>query len=88
MRTVVIAFLLGGVAVALALLAAGFALGVAADAAGWGDFEIGIGAIVLLAFERNAGGSSTTFGTGILLAAAAGGVLNALAAAFLARRPG
>lgn len=86
MRTLLIAFLLGSVAVGIVLLVTGFAVGIAAQAGDWGNFRIGVGRVVALEFRRSPDGSSTTFGSGILIAAAVGGALNAAAAAFLSRR--
>lgn len=80
------AFVLGALAAGLLLLVAVLALGVAADAAGWGTFRIGIGPVVLVEFERRAGSVGTTFGNGLLLAAFAGGLLNAGGAALLRHR--
>jgi len=82
----VIALALGAVAVMLVLVVAGLALGVAADNGGWGSFRIGLGPVLLLEFERHATSAETTLGNGLLLAALAGGLLNAAGAAALRRR--
>ena len=86
MRALVIPFLLGVLAGGFVLLVAAIALGVTADAAGWGSFRIGIGPIVLVEFERRAASTAATFGAGLTLAAAACGALNAAGAAILRRR--
>jgi len=82
----VIALALGAVAVMLVLVVAGLALGVAADSGGWGSFRIGLGPLLLLEFERHTRSAETTFGTGLLPAALAGGLLNAAGAAAIRRR--
>jgi hypothetical protein len=87
-RAVVIAFVLGTVAVWVALLVAGFALGIAAQSGGWASFRVGFGLATLLEFTREPAGTSTTFGPGLALAALLGGALNAAAAAWLRRRLG
>ena len=86
MRTYVIALALGSIAVMLVLVVTGLALGVAADSGGWGSFRIGLGPVLLLEFERRATSADTTLGNGLLLAALAGGLLNAAGAAALRRR--
>jgi hypothetical protein len=84
----VIAFVLGTMAAGLVLFVAGLALGVAAGAAGWGSFRIGIGPVVLVEFDRGATFTGTTLGNAVPLAALACGVLNAAGAAALRRRAG
>jgi hypothetical protein len=86
MRTVVIAFVLGVAAVAVAVSVAGFIVGVAAQSGGWHSFDLAIGPVVFLSFERLPEGTSTTFGSGLPLLALVGGTLNALGAALLLRR--
>lgn len=86
MRPVLIAFLLGAVAVGIAVSVAGLALGVVAQSGGWDGFRVAIGPVVFLSFERLPRETSTTFGNGLFLLALAGGALNALGAALLRRR--
>ena len=81
-----IAFVLGAVAVAIAVSIGGLILGIAAQSGHWGSFHVALGPVTLLSFERSSSGTSTTFGNGLILLAAAGGVLNALGAALLRRR--
>ena len=88
MRTFVIALLLGGLAVAIALSVAGLVLGVVAQKGGWSSFRIAVGPVVLFAFERTRNVTSTTLGAGVPLAALGGGLVNALGAGFLRRRTG
>jgi hypothetical protein len=87
-RAVVIAFALGAGAFVIAIVAAGMAVGVLAPTAGWAGFRVGIGPFTVLELTRDSETTSTTFGSGILAAAILGGALNALAAAWLRRRPG
>jgi hypothetical protein len=86
MRPVVIAFVLGAVAVGMAVSIAGFALGVVAQSGGWDSFRVALGPLVFLSFERLPHETSTTFGSGLVLLALAGGALNAVGAALLSRR--
>ncbi len=88
MRPLVIALLLGSLAVAITLFAAGFALGIVAQSDGWPSFRVAAGPLTFFAFERTKDMTSTTFGAGLPMAAVAGGVLNALGAGFLRRRGG
>jgi hypothetical protein len=85
-RVVVIAFVLGVTAVAIAVSVAGFVVGVAAQSGGWHSFHLALGPVVFLSFERLPDSTSTTFGNGLPLVALAGGALNALGAALLLRR--
>jgi hypothetical protein len=87
-RASLIALALGAFGALLVLVVAGLALGVAADAGGWGSFRIGVGPVLLLEFERHAGSAQTTLGNGVLLAAFSCGLLNAAGAAVLQRRSG
>jgi hypothetical protein len=87
-RIVVIAFALGAGAFVIAIVAAGMAVGVLAPSAGWAGFRVGIGPFTVLQLTRDSEATTTTFGSGILAAASLGGALNALAAAWLRRRPG
>jgi hypothetical protein len=86
MRTVVIAFVLGVAAVAIAASAAGFVLAIAAQSGGWHSFRLALGPVLFLSFERLRDSTSTTFGNGLPLVALAGGALNALGAALLRHR--
>jgi len=88
MRAAVIAFALGACAFGIALFAAGLALGVVAQSGGWPSFRIGFGSLTLFEFTRAGGTTSTTFGSGMTVAAILGGALNAGAAACLSRRAG
>lgn len=87
MRTHVISFLIGAAAVFVLLVICSFALGFAAAASDWKNFEIAIGPIRFFAFERE--GATTTswsMGTGDVLVAALAGLVNAGAASLLRRR--
>ena len=88
MRTLVIALLLGGLAVAIALSVAGLVLGIVAQNGDWSSFRVAIGPVVFFAFERSRNVTSTTFGSGVPLAALGGGLVNAVGAGFLRRRTG
>ena len=88
MRPLLIPFVLGALAGGFALLVALLAFGVAADAAGWESFRVGVGPLVLVEFERRAGTTATTLGNGVVAAACVCGLLNAGGAAILRRRPG
>jgi hypothetical protein len=87
-RAAVIAFALGAGALGIALFAAGLALGVVAQSSGWPSFRIGFGSLTAFEFTRGGGTTSTTFGSGIAVAAILAGALNAAAAACLSRRAG
>ncbi len=86
MRPVVIAFVLGAVAVAIAASVAGLVLGIAAQSGHWHDFRVALGPLTFLSFDRLSSGTSTTFGNGLAVVSLAGGALNALGAAVLRRR--
>ena len=86
MRSLVTPFVLGTVAVAVLAYAAALALAIAAAAGDWGALHVALGPVTLVAVERSAGETSTTFGSGLALAGLAGGALNAAAAGFLRRR--
>ena len=88
MRSLVIALVLGAMAAGIVLVVAGLALGVTADAAGWGSFRIAGGPVMLVEFERGTTSTGTTLGNGVPLAALACGVVNAAGAALLRRRAG
>jgi hypothetical protein len=88
MRPVVTAFALGAAAGWIVLLVAGFALGIAAQSGDWASFRVGLGPITLLEYTSGPAGTSTTFGSGLILAALLVGALNAAAAGWLRRRLG
>lgn len=82
MRALVTPFLLG--TAAAGLLVSGAALALAAGAGG--NVHVALGPVSFVIVERSANVTSTSFGPGLMLAALAGGMLNALAAALLRRR--
>jgi hypothetical protein len=86
MRPVVIAFVLGAAAVAIAMSVSGFVLAVVAQSGGWHSFRVALGPVLFLSFERLPEATSTTFGSGLPLLALAGGALNAVGAALLGHR--
>lgn len=86
MRSLLTPFLLGTVAVAVLVYAAALALAIAAATGEWGSLHVALGPVTLVAVERSADETSTTFGSGLALAALAGGALNAAAAGFLRAR--
>lgn len=86
MRPLLTAFLLGAAAFAVLAYGAAVAIALIADTGGWASTRVALGPVTLLAFERTAGVTSTTFGPGLPLAALLGGVVNAAAAAVLRRR--
>ena len=86
MRPLVIAFVLGAVAVGITVLVAALVLGIVAQSGGWESFRVALGPVPFFSFERVPGEASTTFGNGLFLLALAGGALNALGAALLRRR--
>ena len=80
------AFALGLAACALVAGSAAAAVGVTADVRGWAPFELAVGPLSLLSFERTGASTSFELGPGLLAVALAGGLANALAAALLLRR--
>lgn len=86
MRALVTPFLLGCAAIGALLAVGALALGIVADANGWDSFRISVGPLNVLAFERSGDDTATAFGPGLAAIALAGGLLNAVAAAFLRRR--
>ncbi len=78
------AFFLGAVTVGILAYAAAASLAVATQAAG-GSLRLGVGPIIVVSVEREISAASTTFGSGLLLLALVGGLLN-LAAARIVRR--
>ena len=86
MRPLVTAFALGFLAGAFVAFVTSLSLSLIADANDWGSFTIGIGALVLLEFERTPTSTAASFGPAIALVGVVGGLLNAAGAALLARR--
>ncbi len=86
MRGLVVAFLLGSVAVAAVLATTALAAGVLAEASGWHGLRLAVGPVLLVAFERAGQTTATTFGPGLLAIVILAGALNALGAALLRRR--
>lgn len=82
------AFALG--AGATAFLAVSLALGLTAlaNASGHETFGIGLGGLELVAFERTARGTATTFGPALAALPLLGGALNAAGASLLRRGRG
>lgn len=81
------AFMLGAIAVGILAYAGATALAVAAQAAGR-SLAIGLGPIVVVAVEREASAAVTTFGPGLIVIAAIGGLVNLGAAQLIRRRAG
>ena len=86
MRRLVIAFALGAATVAVLAVVASLVIAALAEASERRELHVGLGPLVLLAFERSARGSSTTFGPGLIVLPLVGGMLNAAGAALLERR--
>jgi len=80
------AFALGLVAFLVLGFVAAVAIGVTAEVRGWGAFDLGLGPLSLLSFERTEGGTAFTVGSGIVAVAVAGGAGNAVAAALIGSR--
>jgi hypothetical protein len=85
-RTLLIPFAIGFAVLALLELIAVFSLNLAATRNAWASFDVHVGPVLLFAYERSAHISAVTFGSGLLLVALVGGVLNAAGAALLQRR--
>jgi hypothetical protein len=79
------AFLLGAVAVGVLAYAAAASLAVATQAAG-GSLRLGVGRIVVVSVESDTSAASTTFGSGLLLVALFGGLVNLFAARLVRRK--
>ena len=79
------AFLLGAVAVGVLAYAAAASLAVATQAAG-GSLLLGLGPIIVVSVENDTSAASTTFGSGLLLVALIGGLLNLLVARLVRRK--
>ena len=86
MRSLVIAFVLGTVAVALTAYGLATAALIVAQADGWNSFEVAFGPLVFVALERDPSGDVSTIGPGPGVVAIAGGLLNAAGAFALRRR--
>jgi hypothetical protein len=82
------AFALGAAATALVAVAVALGLAALADEAGRETFAIGLGGLELVAFERTARGTATTFGPALAALPLLGGALNAAGAALLRRGTG
>jgi hypothetical protein len=80
------AWLLGIAASAVILYATAASIGVTADVRGWGTFDLEVGPLPLLSFERDGASTSFELGTGLFALALAGGLANLLAAALVRRR--
>jgi hypothetical protein len=76
---------IGTVAVAMALYAVALGVSVLADAGGWSSFDLGIGPLTLLTFERTSHETATTFGVGLGAICLLVGVLNGAAAVMIRR---
>lgn len=86
MRAVLLkAAVLGAVAAGLVAYACAVALAVLAQSGGRA-LDVRVGPLVLVAVERTGEGTTTTFGSGLLVAALLGGIANVLLAVALARR--
>lgn len=79
------AFLFGALVTALVVWAGLTTIALSAQSAGR-EIDIGIGPLVLLHVVRGPDGTETTFGVALLVVTVVGGLVNALAAALLARR--
>ena len=79
------AFVLGAVAFGILAYAGAASLAVATQAAG-GSLRAGLGPIVVVSVETEGSLAATTFGSGLLLVAIVGGLLNLVAARLIRRR--
>lgn len=82
------AFGLGAAATALLAVAVALGLAALADAGGRDSFAVGLRGLELVAFERTASGTATTFGPALAVLPLLGGALNAAGAALLRRGTG
>ncbi len=87
MRVLLKALAVGTAAAGVLVYAAAAALAVAVQAGTSAELHAAIGPLVLVAVERSGETTATTFGAGLPALAVAGGLLNALAALLLSRRP-
>lgn len=86
MRSVVVrAVALGAVAAGMVAYACAAAAAVVAQAGGR-TLDVHVGPLALVAVQRLAAGTATTFGSGLLAVALLGGIVNALLAVALSRR--
>lgn len=86
MRSVVLrAVVLGAAAVGLVAYACAAAAAVIVQVGG-STLDVRLGPVTLVAVERAGTGVATTFGSGLLVVALLGGIVNALLAVLLARR--
>lgn len=79
------ALLLGAAASAVLAYTLAAAVAIVAQS-GRNGLNVHVGPLVIVAVERSQGAATTTFGTGLLVLALLGGVLNAVLAGLLARR--
>jgi hypothetical protein len=82
-RAAVTAFFLGAAAVGALAFGAALVVVVLADASGRNALRVALAGVEVLSFERRSGGSTTTFGSGLVLLPFLGGLANALAATVL-----
>jgi hypothetical protein len=80
------AFTLGSLAVGIILGAVVATVAAVATTGAVSDLRLAFGPVVLIAVRELVGGTETTFGPGLGLAALAGGLANAGALAWLGRR--
>jgi hypothetical protein len=85
-RPAVTAFFLGAAAVGALAFGAALVVLVLADASGRNALRVALAGIEVLSFERRTRGSTTTFGSGLVLLSFLGGLANALAATVLHSR--
>ncbi len=85
-KTGLIAFVAGFLAVAALLYGISLALTVLADLQGWGSFRIGGGPFVVFEYVRTPTAEEALYGIGIVTIAALAGLLNALVALLMQRR--
>jgi hypothetical protein len=85
-RVGVTAFLLGAAAVGALAFGAALVVVVLAEASGRDALRVALAGVEVLSFERRSGGSTTTFGSGLVLLPFLGGLANALAATVLHAR--
>ncbi len=81
-----IAFAFGAAAVGVFAVVLVLVVATLAEASGLDQLQLALGPVVLLAFERSAESSSTTFGPGLIVLPFLGGILNAAGAAMLRNR--